>query len=233
MAFLVTANTPLGAQDIVENRSETVNISNYDPESIEAIAGNLTQIHITGITQTKSWQGFFGNVTGTITLEDAAGNRFYDWSAVNPQGQVYASINETISWSTVECAPMHTDNTFLGRWHTVYGMNNSDYDSINNTFNLTSHPEIYVGYETINGCPTTNPFVNSASQQDDFFNLLLTSDSQSTLVFTTILETRETGVRGSKEGFDGGMYDFQLLVAEDGSQGNSDTTTYYFWVEIS
>ena len=232
--LLVSANTgPLGAESITEDRTETINSSNYIADSVEAIAGNLTQLSITGITQTKSWQGFFGNVSGTITLEDASGNRFYDWTAANPQGQVYATVNSTISWSTVACAPTLTDSTFTTNWHTFYGMNNNDYDSINATFNATSHPTIYVGSTTLTGCPTAHTHVNGASQSDDFPSLLLTSDSASTLIFTAILESREAGVRGSKTGFDGGLYDFQLLVAEDGSQGNTDTTTYFFYVEMS
>ena len=226
-------NTPLGATDIEVDRTTTINLSLYDPESIEALAGNLTQLQITGITQTKSWQGFFGNVTGTITLEDAAGNRFYDWSAAEPQGQVYASVNESITWSSVSCAPMHSDLAFLNTWHSFYAMDNNDYDSINNTYNLTSHPEIYVGYTTLNGCPTAYTFVNNASQSDDFPALLLSSDTESTLIFTAILENKTIGARSSVVGFDGGLYDFQLLVAEDGSAGNTDTTTYYFWVEIN
>lgn len=226
-------NTPLGASNIDVERSESVNISLYDPFEIPALAGNLTELSITGISQTKSWQGFFGNVTGTITLEDAAGNRFYDWTATEPQGQVYASVNNTISWTTVGCAPMHSDLTYLNTWHSFYVMDNNDYDSINNTYTATSHPEIYVGYTTLNGCPTAYTFVNNASQSADFPSLLLTSDSDSTLIFTSVLENKTTGARSSVTGFDGGLYDFQLLVAEDGSAGNSATTPYYFWVEIN
>ena len=232
-SLLVNADAgPQGSESIEVDRTERIDPANYPAESVEALAGNLTQLSITGISQTKSWQGFFGNVTGTITLEDSDGFRFYDWSAANPQGQVYATVNETVTWTSVDCAPMHTDNSFLGNWHTFYGMNNSDYDSINNTYNLTSHPEIYVGYTTLNNCPTAYSYVNNASQTDDFPNLLLTSDADSTLIFTALLEAREEGIRGSKTGFDGGMYDFQLLVAEDGSNSNDDTTTYYFYVEM-
>jgi hypothetical protein len=128
---------------------------------------------------------------------------------------------------------MHSDGTFSSTWHTFYAMDDLDYDSINNTYNATSHPEIYVGYTTLNGCPTAYTFVSNASQSSDFPALLITSDSNSTLIFTAILEDKTVGVRGSTTGFDGGLYDFQLLVAEDGSEGNSATTPYYFWVEIN
>jgi hypothetical protein len=52
------------------------------------------------------------------------------------------------------------------------------------------------------------------------------------MIFTAILEDKDEGERDGKAGFDGGDYDFQLLVGEDGSNGNSAITPYYFWVEL-
>jgi len=225
-------NVPLGAENATTIRSETTNTTLYPPYEVEAIAGNLTELDITGVSVTKSWQGFFGNVSGTIILEDSSGARFYDWSAAEPQGQVYASVNDSISWTTVECAPIN-DNGYRTSWYNFYGMNESDYDNINMTYNATDHPEIYVGFETINGCRTTYTFQNSERQFENFPALLLTSDSQSTLIFTAIIEDKTINVRDSLVGYDGGLYDFQLLVAERGKWGDTDSTTYYFWIELS
>jgi hypothetical protein len=224
-------NVPLGAESVTVERSETSNASLYDPDSVEAIAGNLTELSITGVSQTKSWQGFFGNITGTIILEDASGNRFYDWSAAEPQGQVYASVNNTITWTDIGCAPID-DSGYRSSWYTFYGMDENDYDNINVTYSLDNHPTFYVGFEEITGCRTTYTFVNNVSQGSDFPAVLLASDSNSTLIFTAIIEDKTPGVRGSVTGYDGSEYDFQLLVAEDGTNGNDQTTTYYFWLEI-
>ncbi len=224
-------NVPLGAENATTIRSETSNASLYPPYEVPAIAGNLTELYITGVSQTNSWQGFFGNVTGTIILEDASGNRFYDWSAAEPQGQVYASVNETITWTDVECAPID-DAPYRDFWNGFYSMLDTDYDSINRTYNHTDHPEIYVGYTTLNNCRTAYTFVDSERQTEDFPSLLLSSDNNSTLIFTAILENKTAGARSSIMGYDGNQYDFQLLVAEDGSQGNDQTTPYYFWLEI-
>ena len=48
-------------------------------ESIQALAGNVTEININGFSTTQSWQGYFGNVTGTIQLADASDNQMYNW----------------------------------------------------------------------------------------------------------------------------------------------------------
>lgn len=234
-AFATTVlaqNVPLGAETVEIVQSEQSNISLYPPSTINAEAGNLTELFISGVSQTKSWQGFYGNVSGTIILEDAQGNRFYDWTAAEPQGEVYASVNQTITWTTVACAPTLTDPAFLNTWQTFYGMNYTDYDTINNTYNLTDHVEFDTGYTSLTGCPTAYTFVNDVAQATDFPAVLLTSDTDGTLIFTAILEDKDEGIRADKVGFDGNEYDFQLLVSEFGSDGNNAVTPYYFWVEL-
>lgn len=225
-------NVPMGAETATSIRNETINPALYNPAQVDAFAGNLTELTITGITQTKSWQGFFGNVSGTIILEDSTGARFYDWSAAEPQGQVYASANQTISWTTVGCAPIE-DNLFRDPWYTFYGMLDTDYDNINITYNLSLHDEFYVGLLTIpeNTCRSTYTFVNSGRQTDDFPAVLL-HDENDALIFTALIENRSVDAREGKIGYDGGDYDFQLLVAERGRYGDTDVTPYYFWIEI-
>jgi hypothetical protein len=241
LAFLVAfaasvyaQNVPLGVDTLDVIQAESSSITLYPAPSVNAEAGNLTELLITGRTQTKSWQGFYGNVSGTIILEDAQGNVFYDWSAAEPQGEVYASTSATITWGDVECAPTITSLAFLDTWQTFYGMNYTDYDSINTTYNMTNHQTFWTGYTTLTGCPTTYTYVNNVSQYADFEGVLLTSDTQSTLIFTAILEDKDEGERDGKVGFDGGDYDFQLLVAESGqTQATMDVVTpYYFWVEL-
>lgn len=234
-AFAVSVfaqNIPLGPTNLDVVQTENSNISLYPAPSINAEAGNVTELSIIGTTQTKAWQGFYGNVSGTIILEDAQGNRLYDWAAAEPQGEVYASVNQTIDWLSVDCAPSLTDITYLSAWQDLYGMNYTDYDTINNTYNRTDHQTFWTGYTTLTGCPTTYTYVNNASQFENFSAVLLTSDAQSTLIFTSILEDKTEGERDGDVGFDGGDYDFQMLVGEDGSMGNTAVTPYYFWVEL-
>jgi len=224
-------NVPLGVETITYIRSETSNTTLYQPDHFEAIAGNLTEITISGVSPTKSWQGFFGNVSGTLILEDSSGFRFYDWAVAEPQGEVFASVNNTITWTSVECAPIE-DVGYRTEWHDFYGMLDTDYDDLSDTYNETNHGMFQVGFENITGCRTTYTFQNNASQAENFPAVLLTSDDNTTLIFTAILEDNTSGVRDSLAGYDGGLYDFQLLVAENGQLGNTVTTRYYFWIEI-
>lgn len=223
-------NVPVGVEEITVESSSTG--AYRTPESTDAEAGNLTELSIRGVSQTKSWQGFYGNISGTIVLENSLGFRFYDWNAAEPQGEIYASVNDTVTWTDVTCAPTHTDAAYLDLWQTFYGMNISDYDSINHTYNRTDHPSFMTGYISLTGCPTTYTYVSNQSQLNTFPAALLATDANTTLIFSTIIENKSEGVREGVTGYDGGDYDFQLLVAEFGSDQNSDLTTYYFWVEI-
>jgi hypothetical protein len=231
-ASVFAQTIPLAPETLTVVQTETSNTALYPAISVDAEAGNLTELYIYGETQTIAWQGFYGNVSGTIVLEDAQGNTFYDWSAAEPQGEVYASVNQSITWTTIACAPTLTDISYLNTWQSLYGMNYTDYDTINKTYNLTDHAPFWTGYTTLDNCPTAYTYVNSAAQYLEFPSVLLTSDASSTLIFTAILEDKDEGERDGEVGFDGGDYDFQLLVGEDGSGGNNVVTPYFFWVEL-
>lgn len=233
-ASVFAQNVPISPNNLTVIQTERANESLYPSISVDAEAGNVTELFIDGRSQTKSWQGFYGNVSGTIVLADSQGNVFYNWTAAEPQGEVYASVNQTITWTSVECAPSLTDITYLDAWQSFYGMNYTDYDTINNTYNLTDHQIFWTAYNELTTCPTAYTYVNSEAQYSNFSAVLLTSDTQSTLIFTAILEDKAEGERDGMTGFDGGDYDFQLLVAESGqTKATMDVATpYYFWVEL-
>jgi hypothetical protein len=232
-AMVAAQNVPIGAENVTIIQTETSNTSLYPPQTVTAEAGNVTELYISGVTQTKAWQGYYGNVTGTIILEDGQGNRFYDWNAAEPKGEIYASVNNTISWLTVGCAPTQLNASgYLDTWNQFYGMQANDYDQINYTYNASDHPTFWVGYSTMTGCPTTYTFVNNVRQSADFPGVLLSSDNNGTLIYTAVLENKTPNERSGITGFDGENHDFQLLVGENGHLGDHALTTYYFWVEL-
>ena len=101
---LADSDEPYGVRTINEIQSSRPNVSAYIPANLTNVAaGNVTEITLYGISTTKAWAGYYGNITGTITLEDAAGYVFYNWTALEPKGEIYASINDTISWADISC----------------------------------------------------------------------------------------------------------------------------------
>jgi hypothetical protein len=210
---------PLGAESV-----DVINSTRFDdttsPAVVEAIAGNVTELSINATSVTRTWAGFFGNITGTLILADSAGNNFYDWNVSTPSGQVYASRSDSVVWTGIGCLDetgINTENTYLGR-------DGTDPDSINNTYTETNHPSFFVGTTNTTGCPTTQAFSDGGTQNSEFWQVLL-ADTGSNVVYTTIIEDT------TPLGFDGRPWHFQLLVGENG-QTNDDPTSYYFYVEL-
>jgi hypothetical protein len=184
-----------------------------------AFAGNVTELTIFGFSITNTWQGYFGNVSGAITLSNSAGNAMYNWTFASPNGQVYASVNETINWSSLVCY----DLANVADLESAYNVPSSAGDGVDETFNLNNHAAFSAAGNDFSGgdCNNTQLF-NDAGVGT--FDVVLLEDTDAKVIFTSLLSQDTTG-------FDGNSYDFQMIVLEDG-RGNTDTTPYYFWVEL-
>ncbi len=203
---------------------------NYTAQSQAAEAGNITKMNITGWTQSQTWAGFVGNVTGRIVLDDASNKSLYEWFAAEPQGEVYAvNSSEAIVWSNVSCFDMVNNLTDV---ETSYGLEATDYDGVDETFNDTNHPDFWIGTYTITGCPTTNMFTDDAVVGDKWYEALLFEDTNNVPVYVAIIEDDTANSRGSVQAFDGGLADYQMIVGIDGHDGADEKWDYYFYVEL-
>lgn len=216
-----TPNSPIYLDTISSSSRQLPSTSNG---SISAQGGNITEVNIEAITVTKAWQGYYGNISGNIVLEDGNNNSFYSWgNASSLAGEVYATRNSTVQWQSVRClngSERTSEETYLGQFA-------GSGDSVTNTFNRTAHPSFYVGTVPIanDTCFSTNVNVNGSSQQGAFYQILL-SDNSSNSIYTTIIENK-------KHAFNGQIADFQLMVGENEHTGNEGPTSYYFFVELS
>ncbi len=245
--YMVSALVPLAPSTFTEGQSETLNSTQYTEKTQEAYAGNITNITIHSRSQTKHWQGYWGDITGTIVLDDAQNYTLYDWPNPEPKGEIYATPNQTVpNWGTLECFNFTGGADGLGNlteWENFYNMTWNDVDGINETFNMTTHEAIDVGdVVTIltDTCPSTFMHMSDVFQEDKWSEVLL-QDDQGMLIYTAIIENDDeannTDIQGFKSlpaSFDP---DFQMIVAEDGTsrtggQINTATTTYYFYVDL-
>lgn len=256
---VVSAVIPFGVEEIVEVNSTRAAIDVAD--SHQALAGNVTELEIFGYTITQSWQGYFGNVSGTIMLADVDDNVMYNWSLADPEGEVYASRIPAVDWASIQCFNFDADNStpvtdgaapgetnLNGRnlaWvEEEYGIEWDAVDGFNETFSLTGNPEV-------NGTPG-----NNLNHPHDLFytNNIEFSEGEclSTQIYSdiggpTLSEFQQILLYDSANhdlvytalieeesvlGFDGRDHDFQLMVPEDGHGTDIVTTTYYFYVEL-
>ena len=204
------------------------------PKIAYAQAGNVSELIIEALTITANWQGYYGNVSGNIVLDDAEGSSMYNWNLADPQGEIYAANTTVTSFATVSCVNL-ASNGLSGNLNesileTNYNISTNAGDGISETFNWTYAGSFQVGTKTINAagsCPLVYTNVNDAGQARDFPEVILGADNNATLIFTALLNQSIDGFKtGSND-----KYDFQMLVAENG--GNPSTTPYYFYVELS
>ena len=230
-AVVLAADEPYGPSAIGRVSDERANFSGIAAQQIQAQAGNVTQLTINASIISTRWQGYYGNISGTITLDDGSGNTMFDWGSgagFAPIGEIYAANNTISNWSDIICVNFMSDGV-PGQGgindsvlETMYGMGATDVDGINETFSSTEN--VGVGLLTLSGCPATNTYVNNASQSASFNETLLTENSTGTVIFAT--EVSQDTV-----GFDGNPWDFQMIVGENGNV--SATTPYSFYVELA
>jgi hypothetical protein len=218
---------PEGVSVINSSRRDTFDAG---AKQVDAQAGNVTQLEINASVITKRWQGYYGNITGTITLDNAQGNTMYDWTAQDlaVTGEIYAASDTITSWNDIICVNL-TGNGTGGpnginktQIETLYGMAADDGDSVNATFRRAHN--VNVGTLALTDCPATNLYVNNNSQTTDFYESLLTENATGTVVFAADVDQNTIG-------FNGRPWDFQMIVAENGDVVG--VTPYSFYVELA
>ncbi len=213
LSYFVSA-TPNGA---TLNPGASSHAPTDSPTSNNAIAGNVTELTISGDSTTQAWQGYFGNVTGAIKLADSSDNVMYNWSLTSPEGEVYASTSNSITWASIACMgdPSSLESSF--------NIASDDEDGVDETFHLQNHAGFYTGnvHFAAGTCNNTKVYDNTGTGVFD--EVLLTDGTNA--VFASLLQDDATG-------FDSKTHDFEMLVLEDGHNTDTSVTPYYFWVEL-
>lgn len=196
--------------------------------SVPAQAGNVTELNINVTSVTKTWQGYFGNVTGRLTLADARNLSMYEWGVANPHGQVYASPSQITNWADAECFNYSASSPELNLSELEKSINvgANDPDGVNETFKYNFAGSFWVGNVRVNstsGCKASYTYKQSQNQTVNFAEVLLTDKTN--IIYTTIIEDNIMG-------FDNRTHDFQMLVGQNGHPGGPSTTPYYFYVEL-
>lgn len=211
--------------------------------AVWAVAGNVTALSITNTQSSQFWQGYYGNISGDIVLDDADDNMLFSWALATPSGEIFAvNHSGSVSWRNITCVNL-TNTTGSGEMtgaskinrssiQSAYNLTDANYENITATFNQTLDTSLVIAARTITAsqqCPQLNTYVDGEWQSSSFNEVLL-YDNDTSLVFTSILEN---SVDGFREGSDD-THDFQMMVLEDGTPGGPDAsvTNYYFYVEL-
>lgn len=227
IGFVSSATEPAvpDGTDLISN--ETKSVQTEGGTKVNISGGRIATLNLNTTVQNPRWKAFVGNVTGSFTLDDASDSTIYDWSLSVTTGRVYSTKNSTTpSWTSIDCSNI----SVLEQENQE--MNHTAGDNITATFNASNpnpdHDAFYVGSALIdaNSCPTLSTYQNDApqAQGSDVFEEVALYDGIN-VIYAALLEEGEVG-------FDGNIYDFQMIVPENGADGFGGATAYYLYVEL-
>ena len=193
---------------------------------INTSGGTITTVTLNADSQNDRWKAYIGNVSGSLTLDDADGSTIFDWTLSTVAGEVYASRDSDITFSQVNCSNItHIQNEELAINHT-----NAN-DNITATFDELTHDAFLVGDISIpsDTCYSLHTYINDSNQSSSFQEMVLydgTNHTDGDILYATILEN-------DLAGFDNQTYDFQMIVPDYGTLEISGNLGYYFYVELT
>jgi len=194
---------------------------------INTTGGTISTVLLNATTQNVRWKAYVGNVTGSLTLDDANDNSIFDWTLSSIVGEVYATrFAGSVNWTGINCS----NSTHISLEENTLNHTNKD-DNLTRTFNSQIHQGFYTGTRQIlqNTCYSVHTYVNSTAQSTRFEEVILYDDTNTTngkIVYATPLEQDQYG-------FDNNTYDFQMILPEVGTPGWQSSTAYYFYVELT
>ncbi len=243
--YIVHNITGTGATGVNVTNISSSSQNATPPGEIPAIAGNITELLFPDSSgTTQSWAGYYGNVTGTIQLADNKDNVLYNWTLASPEGEIFASTNNSISWYNLQCFNFTATGTYedesgnsggtnlhgtnLTLLENQYNIKSTSMDGVDETFSLIgagTHNPFYVNYRQFNEgeCQNTRIFDSSGTGNNGHFEeALMYEPTTFSVVFASILNEDIMG-------FDNRTHDFEMIVLEDGHLSDILPTTYYFY----
>lgn len=243
--FIVHGITGTGATGVNVTEINSTSQEPTSPGSLESFAGNVTEITTPeGIGKTQAWAGYFGNITGTIMLADNSDNVMYNWTLASPEGEIFASTNNSIVWDNIQCFNFTATGTYqdesgnggttnlhgknITQIELEYNIRYDDLDGVDETFYLSglgTHNTFYVNSKEFSEGECRNTRINDwtgLGQDDNFEEVLLYEPSTASVIFGALLNEDVLG-------FDNRPHDFEMIVLEDGHQTDTEVTIYYFY----
>ena len=168
-------------------------------------AGELKTLTINNTLATTRWAGFLGDLSGLISLSDASGSTFFQWTSQVTGSYIYAA-NDTTDFTGLRNGTAADFPAYL-----------SQPASDNFTGTFAQNEIISATGFILDGINTSYAQTNSGTGTFRTYSL---ADSSATY----ILATRATA---NATGYDSNNVDFQLLLPA------STSSQYFFYVELA
>lgn len=213
-----TASAAIGDNDL--DRSLIINGTNETQplregqNSSQSAGGYITQIDLYQQTnQTQNWQGYFGNVSGIISLSGSNGTEMYNWTVNVTNRSIYAIDNATFAaWDTLFPANItNLDAIWFGSEVMP--------DTVKNTYKTGDGNRTFVD-TSINASHvhTTSGFLDHVIQSVDTDNANLTKGE---VLWAAVVVDPKLNYKNQYS-------NYELLVPVNRTSPN----TYYFYMEL-
>lgn len=191
-----------------EERATVVSPGNDTTEG-----GNLTQVDLDVDSMTERWAGYYGNVTGNISLGDGTDD-IYQWTwTPYDEGEVIASTaGSGISWDALENGAATDVDT---QWGFSSGSDQAE-DAFADFTTFT------IGDQTMTDCPAED--TNGAGA----FKTAIVKDNTTVTAKTDLLFVCPIDNDGAT--FNNEVHDFEMIVPT--KDAIDQTEQYYFYVEL-
>ncbi|MCK4670722.1 MAG: hypothetical protein KAT43_05975 [Nanoarchaeota archaeon] len=171
-------------------------------------------------SQTNAWQGYYGQITGNLSLADASGDVMYAWTSVTIEGEVFASRSNSVVWTSI--AAYNGTGVNMSNCTVEETITGTGSDRVNKTFTAGTGPRASTNIANqviaVNSACATETYVSGAQVSDVWEEYILTDGTN----YVWASEINDSGTA-----FDGNTEDFQLIVP-----ANTTTLTYYLYVEL-
>ena len=213
-----TASAAIGDSDldqalIINGTNETQPLREGESNN-QSAGGYITQIDLyQSQNQTQNWQGYYGNVSGMISLSGNDGNEMYNWTVNVTNRSIYAIANSAFTaWDTLYPANI-TLLDLLWFNGTVMA------DTVKNTYKPG------IGNRTFVDTSINAPHLNTTM---GFLDHVIQSVDPETVTATIGDVLWAAVVVDPQENFKGGLSNYELLVPVN----SSSPEQYYFYMEL-
>lgn len=192
---------------------------NASADTLAATGGTIFSADVTTTASTVRWVGISGTASGNIVLGDSSANVLYNWGAADPIA-VYATLaGDGITWAS------GLSNGVQGAFETDFGyltVGNAPNDNYATTFdNGTVDLGATSNMFSPNACPSASTISNGGTD----WKTLHCQDTDGKTVLVGL-------VQASNEDYAGNVVDYQMIIPEQGGQGNEAATQWDLWIEL-
>ena len=209
----VMAATPGGAS-VVGSVTDKGEYPGSTANSVNIESGNIYLVNLTAEQSTYHWAGIYGNATGKLVLGDSSTAKMYEWDAVATY--VFFDDDNTVDWSNISTA---TCTDVEGS----YGFLTGASDDCSHTL-TTTHDPTFHSIADIAATAAGQSYDDTAAAY--WWTLAVKDGTNGDVLF--VGEVDNSG----HAGYDGTVVNYQTMLPEDGSNGDTTATPFYVWIEL-